>query len=82
MSPPDFDFADVLRRMVETRASDVHITPGFPPAIRDLALVLPDVAEALRPLLTETQEHVRDLQADLQQALRSVQALQALRSGA
>jgi bacterioferritin len=29
------------------------------------ALGLPDVAEALRPLLTETQEHVRDLQAAL-----------------
>ncbi|HEX2577185.1 MAG TPA: ferritin-like domain-containing protein [Aquihabitans sp.] len=28
-------------------------------------LSLPDVAEALRPLLTETQEHVRDLQAAL-----------------
>jgi bacterioferritin len=28
---------------------------------------LPDVAEALRPLLTETQEHVRDLQAALGQ---------------
>jgi bacterioferritin len=26
---------------------------------------LPDVAEALRPLLTETQEHVRDLKAAL-----------------
>jgi twitching motility protein PilT len=35
VSPPDFDFADVLRRMVETRASDVHITSGFPPAIRE-----------------------------------------------
>jgi len=35
VSPPDFDFADVLRRMVETRASDVHVTPGFPPAIRE-----------------------------------------------
>ena len=31
----DFDFAAVLSRMVEARASDVHITPGFPPAIRD-----------------------------------------------
>lgn len=30
-------------------------------------LGLPDVAEALRPLLTETQEHVRDLQAALGQ---------------
>lgn len=28
-------------------------------------LGLPDVAEALRPLLTETQEHVRDLQSAL-----------------
>jgi bacterioferritin len=28
---------------------------------------LPDVAEAVRPLLTETQEHVRDLQAALGQ---------------
>jgi bacterioferritin len=28
---------------------------------------LPDVAEALRPLLTETQEHVRDLKAALGQ---------------
>mgnify|MGYP006173735623 CR=1 FL=1 len=35
MSPPDFDFSEVLRRMVETRASDVHITAGFPPAIRE-----------------------------------------------
>ena len=30
-------------------------------------LSLPDVGEALRPLLTETQEHVRDLQAALGQ---------------
>lgn len=30
-------------------------------------LELPDVAEALRPLLTQTQEHVRDLQAALGQ---------------
>lgn len=29
------------------------------------SLGLPDVAEALRPLLTETQEHVRDLQTAL-----------------
>ncbi len=28
------DFAAVLSRMVEVRASDVHLTPGFPPAIR------------------------------------------------
>jgi twitching motility protein PilT len=30
----DFDFAEVLTRMVEVRASDVHLTPGFSPAIR------------------------------------------------
>jgi twitching motility protein PilT len=35
VSRPDLDFSEVLRRMVETRASDVHLTPGFPPAIRD-----------------------------------------------
>jgi twitching motility protein PilT len=29
-----FDFADVLTRMTEARASDVHLSPGFPPAIR------------------------------------------------
>ena len=30
-----FDFSEVLRRMVEARASDVHLTAGFPPAMRD-----------------------------------------------
>ena len=35
MSQHDFDFSEVLRRMVEASASDVHITAGFPPAIRD-----------------------------------------------
>jgi twitching motility protein PilT len=28
------DFAAVLRQMVEARASDVHLSPGFPPAVR------------------------------------------------
>ena len=41
MSPPEFDFSDVLRRMVETRASDVHITSGFPPAIREKGAIHP-----------------------------------------
>jgi twitching motility protein PilT len=35
VSPHDFDFSEVLRQMVESRASDVHITPGVPPMIRD-----------------------------------------------
>jgi twitching motility protein PilT len=29
-----FDFAEILTRMSEERASDVHLTPGYPPAIR------------------------------------------------
>jgi twitching motility protein PilT len=29
-----FDFSEVLTRMVAERASDVHLTPGFAPAIR------------------------------------------------
>jgi twitching motility protein PilT len=37
----DFDFAEVLRRMVEAKASDVHLTPGFPPAIRDKGKIEP-----------------------------------------
>jgi twitching motility protein PilT len=37
----DFDFSEVLRRMVEARASDVHLSPGFPPAIRDKGKITP-----------------------------------------
>jgi twitching motility protein PilT len=37
----DFDFSEVLRRMVEVRASDVHLTAGFPPAIRDKGKIVP-----------------------------------------
>ena len=31
---PDFDFSQVLSRMVEMRASDVHLTAGAPPVMR------------------------------------------------
>ncbi len=41
MSQHDFDFSEVLRRMVEASASDVHITAGFPPAIRDKGKIKP-----------------------------------------
>jgi twitching motility protein PilT len=41
VSPPEFDFSEVLRQMVESRASDVHITPNFPPAIRDKGRIRP-----------------------------------------
>jgi twitching motility protein PilT len=37
----DFDFFEVLRIMVGTRASDVHITAGFPPAMRDKGRIVP-----------------------------------------
>jgi twitching motility protein PilT len=41
VSRPEVDFSEVLGRMVETRASDVHITPGFPPAVRDKGRIRP-----------------------------------------
>src|SRR3954468_7244468 len=37
----DFDFSEVLGRMVEAKASDVHLTPGFPPAIRNKGKIEP-----------------------------------------
>src|SRR5262245_64041515 len=37
----ELDFAEVLRHMVAVRASDVHLTPGFPPAIRDKGKIVP-----------------------------------------
>ena len=37
----DFDFSDVLQRMVEVNASDVHITAGYPPAMRDKGRITP-----------------------------------------
>ena len=37
----DFDFAAVLARMVETKASDVHLTPGVPPCMRDKGKITP-----------------------------------------
>jgi len=41
VSQPDFDFSEVLRLMVEAQASDVHITAGFPPAVRDKGQIKP-----------------------------------------
>ncbi len=41
MSPLEFDFSAVLHHMVETQASDVHLTAGFPPAIRDKGRIVP-----------------------------------------
>src|SRR5690349_21448402 len=36
-----FDFADVLTRMSEENASDVHLSPGFPPAMRVRGRITP-----------------------------------------
>jgi twitching motility protein PilT len=36
-----FDFAEVLTRMAQERASDVHLSPGFPPAIRVKGKITP-----------------------------------------
>ena len=36
-----YDFADVLTRMARDGASDVHLTPGFPPAIRIRGRIIP-----------------------------------------
>jgi twitching motility protein PilT len=37
----EFDFADVLTRMADERASDVHLSPGFPPAMRVRGRIVP-----------------------------------------
>ncbi|HEY7121769.1 MAG TPA: type IV pilus twitching motility protein PilT [Solirubrobacterales bacterium] len=36
-----YDFAEILTRMSEERASDVHLSPGFPPAIRVRGKITP-----------------------------------------
>ncbi|MDX6605973.1 MAG: twitching motility protein PilT [Solirubrobacterales bacterium] len=40
-STKPFDFADVLTRMAEERASDVHLSAGFPPAMRVRGRIVP-----------------------------------------
>ena len=50
-----FDFADVITRMTEERASDVHLSPGFPPAIRVRGRIIP--LEGYAPL---THQETRD----------------------
>jgi twitching motility protein PilT len=51
----DFDFAGVLRAMVSAGASDVHLTAGFPPAIRSKGRIAP--VEGFEPL---TAQQTRD----------------------
>ena len=59
------DFAAVLTKMVEVRASDVHLTPGFPPAVRVRGRIAPiDDYAPLTP--QETREVVYSLLNDAQ----------------
>jgi twitching motility protein PilT len=46
-----FDFAEVLTRMAEDRASDVHLSPGFRPAIRVRGKIVP--LEEYEPLSSQ-----------------------------
>ncbi len=60
-----FDFASVLSQMVDANASDVHLTPGFPPAVRVRGQIRP--MEGYAPLSSqETREVVYSLLNDHQ----------------
>jgi twitching motility protein PilT len=71
----DFDFSEVLRRMVEARASDVHLTAGFPPAIRDKGQITPmdgfpvlgtqDTREVVYSILNDDQRKRFEMQKQL-----------------
>jgi len=59
------DFAAVLTRMVEHHASDVHLTPGYPPAIRLRGKITP--IEGYDPLTPQdTREVVYSILNDAQ----------------
>ncbi len=58
-----FDFAAVLNRMVELGASDVHLSPGFAPAVRVRGSIVPlEGLPALAP--QETREVVYSILND------------------
>src|SRR5918995_4809371 len=58
-----FDFAEVLTRMAEERASDVHLSPGFPPAIRVRGRIVP-LEEYGRLMPQDTRDTVYSLLND------------------
>jgi twitching motility protein PilT len=78
------DFAAVLTEMVEARASDVHLTPGFPPAIRIRGRITPmegypelspqDTREIVYSFLNDSQrkKFENNLQLDLAYAIPGV----------
>jgi twitching motility protein PilT len=59
----EFDFSEVLTRMVELRASDVHLSPGFPPAMRVRGRISP-MDEYARLTPQETREVVYSILND------------------
>ncbi len=78
------DFATVLNRMVEVRASDVHLSPGFPPAVRVRGKITPlddypalqpqDTREIVYSILNDSQrkQFENNLQLDLAYAIPGV----------
>jgi twitching motility protein PilT len=58
-----YDFAEVLTRMAEQRASDVHLTPGYPPALRVRGRIAP-MEEYGRLLPQDTRDTVYSLLND------------------
>jgi twitching motility protein PilT len=78
------DFAAVLNRMVEMRASDVHLSPGFAPAVRARGKITPldnyplltpqDTREVVYSILNDSQRKAfeNNLQLDLAYAIPGV----------
>ena len=77
------DFAAVLTRMVEVRASDVHLSPGFAPAVRVRGKITPldyppltpqDTREIVYSILNDSQRKAfeNNLQLDLAYAIPGV----------
>jgi twitching motility protein PilT len=79
-----FDFSSVLSQMVDARASDVHLSPGFPPAVRVRGQIRPmdgyekltaqDTREVVYSLLNDHQrkQFENNLQFDLAYAVPNV----------
>ena len=79
-----FDFASVLKRMVEVRASDVHLTPGVAPALRVRGRISPlddhppltpqDTREIVYSILNDAQRKTfeNNLQLDFAYAIPNV----------
>ena len=51
-----FDFAAVLTHVAETKASDLHLTAGFPPAVRTAGKI-----QAMEGFPTLTPQHTREV---------------------